>query len=209
MAGKTTFYGSQVGSKVVVPHSYTNSPLTLLRQDVASAFSFWVFAPFIVYPFTPLSSGPLCELYPSASNLWSMFLHIILFFMQAPFLLSIPIWVFFPLWAVMGGIAVFWVINKGIWYLLNGSKMRYPSDPKFAEAKEEHKHEQWIFLNGVAVGYVLSSYLAPSHIKMTNVDAENTGYRATSTALPSHSGALSLAYIIKRRSPLSWTSYPT
>ena len=192
-----------------MPHSYTNSLLTLLRQDVASAFSFWVFAPFIVYPFTPLSSGPLCELYPSASNLWSMFLHIILFFMQAPFLLSILTWVFFPLWAVMGGIAVFWVINKGIWYLLNGSKMRYPSNPKFAEAKEEHKHEQWIFLNGVAVGYVLSSYLAPSHIKMTNVDAENTGYRATSTASPSHSGALSLAYTIKRRPPLSLPSYPT
>lgn len=209
MAGKTTFYGSQVGSKIVVPHSYTNSPLTLLRQDVASAFSFWVFAPFIVYPFTPLSSGPLCELYPSASNLWSMFLHIILFFMQAPFLLSIPIWVFLPLWSVIAGVAVFWVINKGIWYLLNGNKMRYPSNPKFAEAKEEHKHEQWIFLNGVAVGYVLSPYLTPSHIKMTNFCAENTGYKATLIASPSHSGALSLAYTIKRRSPLSLPSYPT
>ncbi len=104
---------------------------------------------------------------------------------------------------------MFWLINQGICYFLNGSKMRYPSNPKFAEAKEEHKHEQWIFLNGVAVGYVLSSYLAPPNIEMTNLDAENTGYKATSTASPSHSGALSLAYTIKRRSPLFWPAYPT
>jgi hypothetical protein len=152
MSSKTKFFGSQVGSSVVIPHSYTGSPLQLLRQDVASAFGFWAFLPFIVYPFTPLGSGPLCELYLSPSNIWCMFLHIILFFMQAPFLLSIPFWVIFPLWSVTAGVAVFWAINQGICYLLNGSQMRYPSNPKFAEAREEHKHEQWIFLNGVAVG---------------------------------------------------------
>jgi hypothetical protein len=37
---------------------------------------------------------------------------------------------------------------------LNGSQMRYPSNPKYAEKKPEHAHEQWIFLNGVAVGYI-------------------------------------------------------
>ena len=154
MSHQTRFYGSQVGGKVVIPHSYTNSPLGLLRQDVASAFGFWKFLPFIVFPFTPQSSGPLCELYPSASNLWSMFLHFILFIMQLPFILSVPFWIFFPVWSVLGGVVVFGLINQGICYLLNGSQMRYPSNPKFVEQKKEHEHEQWIFLNGVAVGYV-------------------------------------------------------
>jgi len=154
MAHQTKFYGSQVGGSVVIPHSYTGSPLQLLRQDVASAFGFWKFLPFILYPFRPQFSGPLCELYPSASNLWSMFLHLILFLLQLPFILSIPIWIFFPLWSILGGVAVFWLVNSVIWYLLNGKEMRFPSNPKFAEKKPEHEHEQWIFLNGVAVGYV-------------------------------------------------------
>ncbi|PMD42031.1 hypothetical protein L207DRAFT_485465 [Hyaloscypha variabilis F] len=152
MVHQTKFYGSQVGGSVVIPHSYTGSPLQLLRQDVASAFGFWKFLPFIVYPFRPQFSGPLCELYPSASNLWSMFLHLILFLLQLPFVLSIPIWIFFPLWSILGGVAVFWLVNSAIWYLLNGKEIRFPSNPKFAEKKPKHEHEQWIFLNGVAVG---------------------------------------------------------
>jgi hypothetical protein len=158
MAHQTKFYGSQVGGSGVTPRSYTGSPLKLLRQDLASAFRFGLFLPFIVYPFTPLGSGPLCELYPSWVNLWSMFLHVILIIMQLPFILSIPFWVFFPLWTVIIGVAVFWAVNQGICYLLNGSKMRYPSNPKYAEKKAEHAHEQWIFLNGVAVGYVSPSF---------------------------------------------------
>jgi hypothetical protein len=156
MPRQTKFYGSQVGSSRVTPYSYTGSPLKLLRQDVVSAFKFWLFLPFIIYPFKPLSSGQLCELDPSAANLWSMFLHVILIILQLPFILSIPLWVFLPVWSVIIGVAVFWAVNSVIWYLLNGSKMRYPSNPKYAEKKPEHAHEQWIFLNGVAVGYVSS-----------------------------------------------------
>ncbi|KAE9369930.1 hypothetical protein N431DRAFT_547227 [Stipitochalara longipes BDJ] len=152
MAQQTKFYGSQVGGSVVIPHSYTGSPLQLIRQDVGSAFGFWKFLPFIVYPFRPQFSGPLCELYPSASNLWSMFLHLILFILQLPFILSIPFWIFFPLWSILGGVAMFWLVNSAIWYLLNGKEMRFPSNPKYAEKKPGHEHEQWIFLNGVAVG---------------------------------------------------------
>jgi hypothetical protein len=83
-----------------------------------------------------------------------MFLHFILIIMQLPFILSVPFWIFFPVWSVLGGVVVFGLINQGICYLLNGSQMRYPSNPKFVEQKKEHEHEQWIFLNGVAVGYV-------------------------------------------------------
>lgn len=44
------------------------------------------------------------------------------------------------------------LVNKAICFLLNGDKSEFPSNPAFAEVKEEHKHEQWLFLNGVAVG---------------------------------------------------------
>jgi len=72
--------------------------------------------------------------------------------MQLPFVLSVPLWVFFPVSWVLVGVAVFWAVNQGICYVLNGSRMRYESDPKFATLEKEHAHEQWIFLNGVAVG---------------------------------------------------------
>jgi len=32
--------------------------------------------------------------------------------------------------------------------------MPFVSKPEYSMNRKEHKHEQWIFLNGVAVGYV-------------------------------------------------------
>jgi hypothetical protein len=149
------FYGSQVGGKIVTPHSYTGSPLTLLRHDILSALGFYMFMPFIVVPISPWRSGELCELYPSLANVFCMAIHFILFLMQSAFLASIPVWPLFPAWCIVVGVAGFWAVNQGICYVLNGSKMRYDSDPKYAKSRKEHQHEQWVFLNGVAVGYVL------------------------------------------------------
>jgi hypothetical protein len=146
------FYGSQVGGKVVTPLSYTDSPLALLRHDVWSALKLLAFSPFIVLPWTPFGSGRWCELYPSAANLWDIFLHIVLILIQLPFILSIPFWIFFPVWAVIIGVSVFSAVNQSICYILNGSKLQYHSNPKYTQHKEKHDHEQWIFLNGVAVG---------------------------------------------------------
>jgi len=146
------FYGSQIGSQTTIPHPYTDSPLTLLWSDIVCALRFYLFLPFIVIPILPQLSGPLSELYPSASNIWSMFLHLILVFMQVPFILSVPFWVFFPVWSVLIGVGVFWAVNQGICYLLNGNKMKLWSEAKFTEEKEVRKNEQWLFLNGVAVG---------------------------------------------------------
>jgi hypothetical protein len=146
------FYGSQVGGEVVIPHSYTGSPPELLRHDIWTALAFWKLLPSIVWPLKPNSSGSFCELYPSKANLRDMFLHLILVLIQLPFVLSVPLWVFFPVPGIIAGVAVFWLINSGICYLLNGPNMRYASDPKYAEVRKEHEHEQWIFLNGVAVG---------------------------------------------------------
>ncbi len=149
----TKFYGSQVGGKQTSPQSYTTAPLSLLRADIASAFSVAAFLPFIIFPLRPQASAWLCELYPSPANLWSMFLHLILMLIQLPFILSIPFWLFFPVWWVLGGIALFWTVNQGVSFLLNGRQMKFPSNPKFAKKRPEHAHEEWIFLNGVAVGY--------------------------------------------------------
>ena len=148
------FYGSQIGNQDTIPKPYTDSPLILLRSDILSALRFYLFLPFIVMPITPQLSGPLSELYPSASNLWSMLLHLILVCMQVPFILSVPFWVLFPVWSVLIGVGIFWAVNQGICYLLNGNKMKVWSEAKYTEKKEERKNEQWLFLNGVAVGYI-------------------------------------------------------
>ncbi|KAH6721622.1 hypothetical protein BKA61DRAFT_639613 [Leptodontidium sp. MPI-SDFR-AT-0119] len=148
----TKFYGSQVGGKSTMSHSYTGSPLSLLKQDVLSALQFYLYLPYIVFPLRPQLSGPLCELYPSRENLYDMFLHGILIIMQLPFVLSVPFWLMFPLWWVVGGVVVFVMVSESICFLLNGKDMQVQSKEEFAERRKEHEHEQWIFLNGVAVG---------------------------------------------------------
>ncbi|TVY82912.1 hypothetical protein LSUE1_G001896 [Lachnellula suecica] len=148
----TKFYGSQVGGKSVTPHSYTGSPLELLRHDIFSALGFYDLLFNIVFPINPCGSGEFCELYPSFANLWAMFLHLVLILMQLPFILSVPFWLLFPGWVVLLGILGFGVVNKAVCFLLNGSRLRFRSNPKYAGLKKEHEHEQWIFLNGVAVG---------------------------------------------------------
>jgi hypothetical protein len=149
------FYGSQIGGKNVIPHSYTDSPMILLHHDIWSAIMLSPFLQFIVRPLRPWGSGELfCELYPSRANIWCMFLHVILCFMQSAFLISIPFWFLFflPLTTIIFGVGVFWTVNQGICHILNGSKTEYRSDPKYARITKEHEHEEWIFLNGVAVG---------------------------------------------------------
>lgn len=154
----TKFYGSQVGSAATKPHSYTGSPYQLVKHDILTAVKFILYMPYIVWPLKPWGSDEFCELYPSPANLWAIFLHVILVFIQLPFILSIPIWLFFPVWWVLLCVGVFMLVNTGICFLLNGSKLEFPSNPAFAEAKEEHANEQWIFLNGVAVGQEIPSF---------------------------------------------------
>lgn len=157
MAVATTFYGSQVGSSSTKIHAYTGTPLELLRHDIVTAFKFITYMPYIIFPLQPMASGPFSELYPaSAGNICAVGLHVLLICLQLPFLLSIPFWIFFPVWYVLVGCVVFGLLIRGICTLLNGDGIEYPSNPKYAEVKEEHKHEQWVFLNGVAVGLVIS-----------------------------------------------------
>ncbi|RYP46545.1 hypothetical protein DL768_007261 [Monosporascus sp. mg162] len=52
----------------------------------------------------------------------------------------------------------FKLLSKDIFYFfyyagtLNGSTIVFHSDPEYAPTLAEHEHEQWIFINGVAVG---------------------------------------------------------
>ncbi|KAL3426454.1 hypothetical protein PVAG01_03245 [Phlyctema vagabunda] len=150
----TRFFGSQVGGRKITPLSYTGSPLQLLRHDVFSAFSYYKSLPFIIWPIQPFGSGDLCELYPSRGNLYDIFLHLVLLALQLPFLISVPFWIFlpFPPLTFVLGIVGFWLVNRVVYQLINGPEMKYQSDPKFAAARPEHAHEQWVLLNGVAVG---------------------------------------------------------
>jgi len=69
-------------------------------------------------PMSPHSSGSLCELYPSAANLWNMFLHLLLVLLQLPFLVSIPFWVVFPVGGVLVGVVIFWGVNWCVWSMV-------------------------------------------------------------------------------------------
>lgn len=148
----TKFYGSQVGGKSVINYSYTDMPLKLLVWDVRYFFVFGFSLPWIVWPIRPCDGDDFDELAFTRSNLWCIFVHMVLIVIQIGFIISLP-WVFlFPAWMVLVGMLLFLGCNKLLCRTLNGNTITYHSDPEFAPALEEHGHEQWIFINGVAVG---------------------------------------------------------
>lgn len=163
LSSKIKFYGSQIGGSATVPLTYTSSPLLLLLSDIRLFFANITHMPYIVLPLTPTPSGNLDELHCSPKNIWSMFLHLILFVIQAAFLLSIPICFLLPAWAVLVYMTIFLVANTIFCVLLNGTAKHFQSNPKFTSHFPQHKNEQWLFLNGVAVGYAKSFLLKFSY----------------------------------------------
>ena len=153
-AAQTLFLGSQVGGENVINLSYTDLPLRLLAYDIGLFFRMIWATPWIVMPLRPCDSGELDELSFTRENLFCIFMHVVLFFMQLAFILCIPVALFFPIWMVATALAVFFSVHWVFCRLLNGSAGEYVSAEKYAAAKPEHAHEQWIFLNGVAVGLV-------------------------------------------------------
>ncbi|KAF9880093.1 hypothetical protein CkaCkLH20_02047 [Colletotrichum karsti] len=111
---------------------------------------------FEVYAQQYFHSGPLDELYPSFANFYDVTFHFILIIAQSAFLLSIPFLSFFSFNLVVAYIIGFTVLNYVVCYGLNGYLPDgYIQSTDFPEASlwdEQHKKEQWIFLNGVAVG---------------------------------------------------------
>ena len=151
----TEFYRCQVGGGTVINYSYTDKPWRLLMKDMYYFFAYSWALPWILWPIYPYGAGDLDELYPSASNLFCIFIHIVLVILQLGAILALPAALFFPLWMGLTAAGGFLTLNWLLCKLLNGKGIIYHSEEKYAKAKPEHAHEQWIFCNGVAVGYVI------------------------------------------------------
>ncbi|KAI2627567.1 hypothetical protein GGR54DRAFT_628700 [Hypoxylon sp. NC1633] len=148
----TEFFGSQVGGESIINYSYTDMPWRLVMWDMYTFFTFAWALPWILWPVRPCDGDYFDELSLTWQNIWCMFIHTILIVLQIFFILTLPLALLFPVWMVALGMAAFFTVN---WFLclgLNGNTITFHSDPKYAPALEEHAHEQWIFLNGVAVG---------------------------------------------------------
>lgn len=151
---KVDFFGSQVGDQTVINYSYTDSPWRLLAWDVYYFFYYIWALPYIIFPYKPADSGPLSELSPTWANIFCIFIHTILVVLQLAFLLLLlPVAIVLPLWMTVLGIGAFMVLNKALCALLNGEDILFYSDPQYAKPNQPRfAHEQWVFLNGVAVG---------------------------------------------------------
>ncbi|TEA15054.1 hypothetical protein C8034_v002774 [Colletotrichum sidae] len=150
--GATHFLGSQVGGSSVINYSYTDFPYKLLAYDIYWFFQYGWAMPWIVWPITPSDSGELDELAFTRQNLFCIFMHVILCILQIAFIIALPLAVLFPLWIDVLALGAFFALNYLLCLLLNGPTLTYASDERYAPALPEHAHEQWIFLNGVAVG---------------------------------------------------------
>ncbi|KID78593.1 uncharacterized protein G6M90_00g044140 [Metarhizium brunneum] len=152
MGTATEFYRSQIGGTSVINYSYTDFPFKLLLKDVHYFFVYCWALPWILLPIRPCGSGELDELYPSGKNIFCILIHFILVLLQLAFILVLPLGIIFPVWITALGVGGFMTLNWALCKLLNGKDITFHSDEKYAKARPEHAHEQWVFLNGVAVG---------------------------------------------------------
>ena len=150
--GSTKFLASQVGGPSVISYSYTDMPSRLLAYDIWYFFQFAWALPWILMPVRPCDSGHLAELALTWPNMFCIAIHSLLCVLQVAFILALPVVAFFPIYVAAIFIGGFLTLNWALCLLLNGPSVEYHSDEKYAKPLPEHAHEQWIFLNGVAVG---------------------------------------------------------
>lgn len=135
------------------PLPYTASPWKLLFSDIVLAVKFSRYIPWLFYPVDHLS-GPIDELSSTVDNLFVIAVHVILFFYQVSFLISLPILGFFfmpvPLFVFYVFMAL--AINELVcsFTLNTGPRILHSTLP--LAAQRNHIHERWIFINGVTVG---------------------------------------------------------
>lgn len=150
-----TMSPSRVHARDGVPLPYTASPLRLFWSDVFLFLRYIKYFPDVVLPLTPWNSGALDELYPSGKNLFDIAVHSVLLVFQTVFLLSLPLCVVFLIpafWIMLYALAVLLVNCTICRFALNGSKRFLVSK---VPVSEDHRQEHWIFINGIAVGYVV------------------------------------------------------
>ncbi|KAH9890798.1 hypothetical protein F4778DRAFT_367846 [Xylariomycetidae sp. FL2044] len=151
-ADHTDFFGSQVGGESVINYSYTDNPWRLTAWDIKYFFTFAWALPWVVWPMRPCDGGAFDELSNTPANRWCIFVHIVLAVIQLFFIFTLPLAFLFPAWIVVAWLIVFFTANWIICWALNGNTIVYESDPKYTPNPNLHANEQWIFLNGVAVG---------------------------------------------------------
>ncbi|EFX04433.1 hypothetical protein CMQ_1361 [Grosmannia clavigera kw1407] len=149
----TSFYASQIGGLSVINYSYTDLPGKLMVQDVYQFFRLAWALPYIVWPTTPTDSGSMTELAPTSGNLWCIAVHGVLIVLQLGFILGVlPAVFLMSVWAATAIVGLCLSLNHVLCMLLNGRGIEYHSSPECAPVLREHAQEQWIFINGVAVG---------------------------------------------------------
>lgn len=151
---RTEFFGSQVGGARVVNYGYTDMPWRLLGWDLLTFFVYIRFMPYILWPMRPTESAEYDELSWTFSNNWCIFLHAVLVLLQLAFFVALPFAALLPAWLFGAVVGAFLLANYVFCFLLNGFKTKFESDKSLVSEEErlKHRHEKWIFLNGVAVG---------------------------------------------------------
>jgi hypothetical protein len=154
------FFGSPIGGETDAALSYTGNPFKLFTSDVLLFIRWNLYLPNIALPLWPWPSGDLDEIYPSLANIFDITLHSILFVTQAIFLISLPFLSTVSFFLFVTYVGAFVALNAAVCGLLNGKipegGLKSTEDDQ-SRAWARHDDESWIFLNGVAVGYVSTS----------------------------------------------------
>lgn len=152
------YYGAQVPNRDVINYTYTDMPWELILIDIWYAIKY---SPSLSYVFWPLFPAyTFDELRLNVHNIWCMFIHAVLIILQVSFFLSLPMAAFLPVWTTLMTIGAFLSVNWAICrFCLNGPSLTYESRPQYTQHHREHPNEQWIFLNGISVGYGPSQIL--------------------------------------------------
>jgi len=156
---------SPIGGPDAVPLPYTSSPFRLLWDDIILFFKLIVYVPGILFPLSVDQSGngaELNELSPNLENIFEIFFQVLLFLLQACFIISLPFCITLPMGLVLTYAAVFKLINTGLCRVLNGSKIEVMSTVDLGD-DIKHDDECWIFLNGVCVGRVIVPSVTRTH----------------------------------------------
>ncbi|EXJ92882.1 hypothetical protein A1O3_01436 [Capronia epimyces CBS 606.96] len=142
------------------PLPYTANPLLLVLNDL------WLFIqitftlppsaglPSIIFPIGPTRSKGLDELALTWPNAKASFLHLVLVVAQILFLVSLfPLAYFLVPALYFLYIVAFVLANQWFTVLLNGRRRSgFQSNPRCVQGRRRFEHEQWVFINGVAVG---------------------------------------------------------
>lgn len=146
---------SQTQEDNVVP--YTANPVVLLLSDLKLFFSQIAYFPFILFPIK--ATQKLDEFYPSPANIYNITFQVILLIIQLLFivslLLSVVLVFFVPFGWVVLYIVGYVVLNHVSVVMLNGRQSYFESDVGVLMHGEDHPDERWIFLNGIATGFVV------------------------------------------------------